>query len=147
MTGILDGEPLDSASGWVAEHTRRYVETGGREGHEWRGVPTLVLTTKGRKTGQPRRNALIYGRDGEKYVIVASKGGAPLNPMWFGNLVVEPAVRIQVGGDVLAAVARTAQGAERDRLWSTMAKIWPDYETYQAKTDRQIPVIVLEPIP
>jgi deazaflavin-dependent oxidoreductase (nitroreductase family) len=143
----LAEQPQDSAIDWVAEHTRRYVATGGEDGHTWRGVPTLVLTTRGRKSGQLRRNALIYGRDGDNYVVVASKGGWPHDPAWYLNLVDDPSVTIQVGPDVLPARARTASGDERSRLWQEMARIWPDYDSYQSKTSRQIPVVVIEQSP
>jgi deazaflavin-dependent oxidoreductase (nitroreductase family) len=136
-------EPLDSALDWVAEHTRRYVETGGAEGHEWRGVPCLVLTTRGRTSGQLRRNALIYGVDGADHVIVASKGGAPADPLWYSNLVAEPKVTVQVGADVFDATAETVTGDERARLWGAMAAIWPAYEEYRTKTEREIPVVRL----
>jgi deazaflavin-dependent oxidoreductase (nitroreductase family) len=140
-----DDEPLDSALEWVADHTRRYVESGGADGHDWKGVPTLVLTTRGRRSGQLRRNALIYGEDRGRHVIVASKGGWPNNPAWYLNLVDEPRVGVQVGADTFDATARTVDGDERARLWTLMAAIWPAYDEYQSKTDRQIPVVVLEP--
>jgi deazaflavin-dependent oxidoreductase (nitroreductase family) len=141
---MSEEEVVDSPSGWVADHIKQYVETDGAEGHEWRGVPTLLLTTKGRKTGVLHRTALIYGRDGGDVVIVASKGGAPDHPAWYLNLSADPKVFVQVGADKFEASARTATGADRDRLWSTMAEIWPDYTNYQTKTDREIPVVVLE---
>lgn len=137
-------EALDSAIPWVAEHTRKYVESGGREGHDWNGVPTLVLTTTGRRSGQPRRNALIYGRDGDAYVLVASFGGAPKHPLWYENLLADPGVHVQVGAETFAATARTASGEERARLWPVMAAIWPDYDKYQARTEREIPLILVE---
>ena len=139
-------EVTDSPVEWVADHTRRYLETGGEEGHEWRpGVPTLLLTTTGRKSGVKRRTALIYGRDNADYVIVASKGGTPEHPAWYLNLEADPEVEIQVLDDVLPATARTATGEERERLWALMRQIWPAYDEYQTKTDRQIPVVVLTP--
>jgi deazaflavin-dependent oxidoreductase (nitroreductase family) len=138
-------EPLDSAREWVAEHTRRYVETGGKDGYLWRGVPTLVLITTGTKTKRLRRNALIFGRDGDAYVVVASYGGSPTHPSWYKNLVAEPNVTIQVGPDVMKAKARTATPAEKKRLWPQMTEIWPAYDDYQAKTDRDIPVVIIEP--
>lgn len=141
---MVNEDVLDSATGWVAEHTRRYVETNGEEGHLWRGVNTLVLTTRGRKSGKLRRNALIYGRDGDHYVIVASKGGAPRHPMWYLNLMADPNVRVQVGADQFNARARTALPEEKARLWPLMVSIWPAYEDYQKKTSREIPVIILE---
>jgi deazaflavin-dependent oxidoreductase (nitroreductase family) len=137
-------EPLDSARDWVAEHTRRYVESEGKDGYMWRGVPTLVLTTLGSKTKRLRRNALIFGRDGDAYVVVASYGGAPDHPSWYKNLRAEPKVSIQVGPDVIEAEARTATTEEKKRLWPAMVEIWPDYATYQTRTDRDIPVVLIE---
>ncbi|MGC4786841.1 nitroreductase family deazaflavin-dependent oxidoreductase [Micromonospora sp. DT178] len=136
---------LDSPQGWVADHIRRYVETGGAEGHEWRpGVFTLLLTTRGRRSGKLRRTALIYGRDGDAYLVVASQGGDPKHPAWYLNLLDEPLVEVQVGAERFTARARTATAEEKPRMWSTMAAIWPAYDEYQAKTDREIPVVVLE---
>lgn len=140
-------EVTDSPTGWVAEHVRRYVETDGREGHEWRGVPTLLLTTRGRKSGKLRRTALIYGKDGEeRYLLVASKGGAPEHPSWYLNLSEHPEVEVQVGADKFAARARTADAREKPHLWQVMASIWPDYDGYQKKTGRDIPVVIVERI-
>jgi deazaflavin-dependent oxidoreductase (nitroreductase family) len=137
-------EPLDNAQDWVAEHTRRYVTSNGADGHLWKGVQTLVLTTRGRRSGRLRRNALIYGTDGDAFVVVASYGGAPENPAWYSNLAADPNVTVQVGADVFAAVARTADGQEKERLWPVMATIWPDFDDYRKKTDRDIPVVLLE---
>lgn len=136
-------EVQNSPEGWVAEHIDRYVETKGEEGHIWNGVPTLLLTTTGRKSGVGRRTALIYGRDGDDLVIVASQGGAPTHPAWYLNLLAQPRVQLQVGAEVYAADASAADGDERDRLWKLMSKIWPAYDEYQTKTSRQIPVVVL----
>ncbi|RLK23294.1 deazaflavin-dependent oxidoreductase (nitroreductase family) [Micromonospora sp. M71_S20] len=136
---------LDSPQGWVADHIRRYVETDGAEGHEWRpGVFTLLLTTRGRRSAKLRRTALIYGRDGDAYLVVASQGGDPRHPAWYLNLLDEPLVEVQVGAERFTARARTATAEEKPRMWSTMAAIWPAYDEYQAKTDREIPVVVLE---
>ena len=143
----LQEEVTDSPTGWVAKHVDRYVETDGREGHEWRGVPTLLLTTRGRKSGKLRRTALIYGKDGEeRYLLVASKGGAPEHPSWYLNLTEHPEVEVQVGADKFAARARTAAAQEKPRLWQVMASIWPDYDGYQKKTGRDIPVVIVERI-
>lgn len=143
---MVDGPaPLDSALEWVADHTRRYVDSDGADGHLWNGVPTLVLTTTGRRSGQPRRNALIYGRDGDDYVIVASRGGDSHHPHWYRNLVADPSVGVQIGPDRFRATARTAAPDEKRRLWPTMTAIWPAYDDYQAKTERDIPVVVLTP--
>lgn len=138
---------IDSPTHWVAEHIRRYVESDGDDGHDWRGVPTLLITTRGRTSGLRRRSALIYGRDGDDYVLVASKGGAPNHPLWYLNLAAEPEVEIQVGAEILTATARTATGEERARLWATMTRIWPDYDEYQTRTARLIPVVVVAPAP
>jgi deazaflavin-dependent oxidoreductase (nitroreductase family) len=137
----------DSPVGWVAEHTQRYLDSGGTDGHEWRpGVPTLLLTTTGRRSGAKRRTALIYGQDGDRFVIVASKGGAAEHPLWYLNLEADPDVEVQVLDDTFAARASTASGVERERLWATMRQIWPAYDEYQTKTDREIPVVVLTPV-
>jgi deazaflavin-dependent oxidoreductase (nitroreductase family) len=142
----LSSEPVhDSPSGWVARHIRRYVETGGRDGHEWRpGVNTLLLTTRGRKSGLLRRTALIYGRDGDRYLVVASQGGADRHPAWYLNLVADPDVVVQVGAETFAAGARPATAEEKPGLWRIMTSIWPDYDQYQARTSRDIPVVILE---
>jgi deazaflavin-dependent oxidoreductase (nitroreductase family) len=137
--------PLESAQEWVRDHTKVYVETDGEEGHDWHGTPTLLLTTIGRRSGEPRRQALIYGKDGDNYVVVASKGGAPKHPLWYENLKAHPEVRVQVKGAKFAAQARDATPEERERLWKLMTSLWPDYDEYQKKTERQIPLVVLEP--
>jgi len=128
------------------EHVRRYRETGGEVGHIWRrGAKTLLLTTTGRSSGEPRTTPLIYeNAGGGAYVIVASKGGAPAHPGWYRNLEQDPQVEVQVEADVFPARARTAEGAERERLWRLAAEQWPDYDAYQQRTDREIPVVVLE---
>jgi deazaflavin-dependent oxidoreductase (nitroreductase family) len=134
----------DSPVGWVNRHIRAYVQSNGERGHERRpGVPTLLLTTTGRRTGTRHRTALIYGRSGSDYLVVGSKGGARKHPAWYLNLSADPRVDLQVGAEKFAAVARTADGAERARLWAAMNEIWPSYEDYQEKTDREIPVVVL----
>lgn len=128
------------------EHVDRYRATGGQEGHEWlHGVLTLLLTTTGRRSGRPRTVPLIYGEDGEGYVVVASKGGAPDHPHWYRNLEADPNVEIQVGDHVMDATAGTATGERRQRLWRMMVEIWPDYDGYAEKTGREIPVVVLTP--
>jgi deazaflavin-dependent oxidoreductase (nitroreductase family) len=143
---VPDSRPVDSPVDWVHDHIREYEESDGERGHTWRGVPTLLLTVIGRRTGTPRRTALIYGEDGDRYVVVASKGGAREHPQWYRNLQANPEVEVQVGPRVLKAVARTADPDEKARLWPLMARIWPDYEAYQQRTDRDIPVVVLEPV-
>ena len=142
----VEQETLDSPLGWVAEHTRKYVETNGEEGYIWNGVPTLALTTTGRRSGKLHRTMLIYGRDGDRYVVVASKGGAEQHPQWYRNLQENPDVQVQVGAERFSARARTATPEEKPRLWKMMAEIWPAYDQYQTKTSREIPVVILERI-
>lgn len=136
----------DSQWDWVAEHARTYLASGGTEGHERDGVRTLVLATTGRRTGTPRRTCLIYGTSGDAYVVVASKGGADVDPSWFTNLVAEPAVGVQAGTRRFTARARVASAAERAPLWDQMVGIFPLYEEYARKTDRQIPLVLLTPL-
>jgi proline iminopeptidase len=127
------------------EHVRLYRETDGATGHEWReGSTILLLTTKGRKTGLDRTVPLIYDLDGANPVIVASKGGAPDHPGWFKNLVQTPEADVQILESHVPVRAREAEGEEREQLWERMNRMWPHYEEYQAKTDRRIPVVVLE---
>jgi deazaflavin-dependent oxidoreductase (nitroreductase family) len=129
---------------WIAAHIKRYLETDGADGHIWRGVPTLLLTTTGRRSGKPLLLPLIYGTDGANYLVVASKGGAPTHPGWYENLVANPEVDVQVGAETFQARARTATAAEKPALWDKMAVIWPAYNEYQEKTTREIPVVILE---
>jgi len=129
--------------GWIAEHLKKYLASDGADGHIWNGVPTLLLTTTGRKSGDARTLPLIYGKDGDRFVIVASRGGAPDHPGWYKNLVAQPAVKLQVAAEKFAARASTAKGAERTRLWQAMTRIWPAYDDYQKKTSREIPVVIL----
>ena len=127
------------------EHVKRYVETDGEEGHDWQnGVPVLILTTKGRRSGEQRPTPLIYGRHGDDYLVVASKGGAPEPPAWYRNLSDDPNVQVQVKADRFPARARDATPEEKPELWRQMAEIWPDYDRYQQRTDREIPIVILE---
>jgi deazaflavin-dependent oxidoreductase (nitroreductase family) len=141
-----EDQVIDSPTGWVARHIRNYVDTGGRKGHRWSGVDTLLLTTRGRKSGRLRRTALIYGRDGDRYLVVASNGGSPRHPLWYLNLAANPEVEVQVGAEQFPARARPATAAEKPGLWRVMAEIWPQYDAYQQKTGRDIPVVVIEPL-
>jgi deazaflavin-dependent oxidoreductase (nitroreductase family) len=136
--------PRDPKLDWAREHVHRYVETNGEDGHEFQGTTALLLTTIGRRTGEAYRTPLIYGQDGDRYVVVASKGGYPTHPQWYENLSAHPEVRLQVKGDVFQARARTASAEERPQLWKLMTERWPAYDEYQEKTDREIPVVVLE---
>ena len=127
------------------EHIRRYRETDGEVGYLWNGATALLLTTTGRKTGQPRTQPLIFASDGDDYLVVASMGGAPQHPSWYLNLVDDPDAEVQVKGDVIPVRAHTATDEEKPRLWKIVTEQWPNYDVYQTRTDRQIPVVVLSP--
>lgn len=135
----------DSTWEWVAEQTRTYLASGGSEGHDSDGVHMLILATTGRKSAQPRRTCLIYGTSGNDYVLVASKAGADKHPDWFINLQHDPSVGVQVGPRRFTARAQVASQAERESLWPMMARIFPLYDEYVQKTDRQIPIVLLTP--
>lgn len=139
-------DPVDPPAGWQREHTDRYVASDGADGHHWRGTTTLLLTTRGRRSGTPRRTPLIYGRHGDAYLIVASQGGSDRHPQWYLNLNADPRVRLQVGSERFGAVARTATPQEKAQLWPVMTAQWPSYDDYQAKTSRDIPLVILEPL-
>jgi len=141
MTGE---EILESPTDWVATHVRQYVASDGRQGHLRWGIPNLLITTRGRRTGKLRRTALVYGRDGDRYILVASNGGAPKHPLWYLNLVEHPDVTVQVGAESFAARARTATADEKATLWKVMVSILPAYQGYQDKAGREIPVVIVE---
>ncbi len=126
-----------------AEHVRVYRETGGERGYEWRGTTILLLTTTGRSSGEQRTTPLIHRTDGDRWVVVASKGGAPENPSWYENLLADPQATIEVKDQLIEVRAETVEGAERDRLWALMCEVWPAYAEYQTRTEREIPVVVL----
>jgi len=127
------------------EHVDRYRATDGEEGYIWqRGTTILLLTTRGRKSGAERVTPLIFQPNGDDYLIVASRGGTDQPPGWYLNLQAEPDVQVQVRGDVFRAHARDATPDEQPGLWRKMAAVWPDYDDYQKRTDREIPVVVLE---
>jgi deazaflavin-dependent oxidoreductase (nitroreductase family) len=128
------------------EHVQRYQETNGEVGYLWNGAPTLLLTTKGRKTGKYRTTPLIFARDAERYLIVASQGGAPTHPLWYLNLQETPEVTVQVKGEVFRALAETADAREKPRLWKLVTETWPNYDVYQERTERVIPLVTLQPI-
>ena len=126
------------------EHVDRYIATNGEEGYTWHeGTEILILTTKGRKSGGLRSNALIFCRHGDDYLVVGSKGGSPAPPAWYVNLTANPEVQVQVKGDRFAAHARTATVAEKPELWKIMTTAWPHYDEYQQRTERAIPVVIL----
>ena len=127
------------------EHVRIYRETGGERGYSWRnGTKILLLSTIGHSSGEERTTPLIHREDAGRWVVVASKGGAPDDPAWYRNLKANPEATILVKSETIPVRASDAQGEERERLWRDMAEVWPDYENYQRRTDRTIPVVVLE---
>lgn len=139
---------------WMIDHANRYMSSGGTEGHLYTitppgsseiTVPSLLLTTTGRKSGEKFVLPLFYGETGNSYIIVASKGGAPEHPGWYLNILANPEVEVQVGTKKFRARARTAKGSERAQLWEKAVKFWPPYADYQKKTEREIPVVVLDP--
>jgi deazaflavin-dependent oxidoreductase (nitroreductase family) len=127
-----------------AEHVRAYRETGGDRGYHWRGTTILLLTTRGRTSGEPRTTPLIHRVDGDRWVVVASNGGATDDPSWYKNLQADPEATIQVQAEEVPVRKTVAEGEERSRLWKAMNEVWPAYDDYQAKTDREIPVVVFE---
>ena len=127
------------------EHVERYEATDGAEGYEWRnGTTILLLRTTGRKSGKERVHPLIYREWDDAYLVVASKGGSPDSPGWYKNLKENPEVEVQIKGEKFKAKARTAEPNEKPAMWQHMVEVWPDYSEYQKKTDRNIPVVVLE---
>ncbi len=137
--------PQDASHLFGKEHVRSYRETGGELGHDWReGTDTLLLTTKGSKSGEPRTTPLIYGRSGDDYLVVASNGGSDDPPSWYVNLERDPEAEVQVMDDVFKARAHDAGPDERPAMWDEMVGHWPHYDEYQSKTDREIPVVILE---
>ena len=125
------------------DHIRAYRDTDGEVGYIWNGVPTLLLTSTGRRSGQKRTSALIFGRDADDYLVVASMGGAPNHPLWYLNLRSNPDATVQVKAETLPVVARTASTAEKPRLWKIVTDVWPNYDVYQSRTERDIPIVVL----
>ena len=139
---------------WIAEHIALY-ESDPEKAHMWDSshlggpgvLPTLLLTTKGRKTGEPRALPLIYGTDGDRYIVIASKGGMPNHPIWYLNLEAEPECDLMVGAKAVRARASVVEGEDRERIWKAMAEIYPPYNDYQKNAgERVIPVVALEPI-
>jgi deazaflavin-dependent oxidoreductase (nitroreductase family) len=139
---------------WIKQHIELY-RTDPEKARLWDStplggpgmLPTLLLTTKGRKSGQPRALPLIYGEAGQSYVVIASKGGMPKHPVWYLNLEAHPECELMVGAKHVTARARVAEGEERARLWKQMAEIYPPYDEYQERAgERTIPVVVLDPV-
>ena len=137
-------EIIESPIEFVANHIKTYVATNGEDGHMWQGVPCLLLTTTGRKSGDLRRCALIYGTDGNDLIVVASRGGDANHPLWYKNMLENAEVTVQVKADIYQAVASTVpEGELRESLWNQMATLWPDYNAYAEKTERRIPLVRL----
>jgi deazaflavin-dependent oxidoreductase (nitroreductase family) len=142
----LEGEYAPSTSGWARKQAERYEATDGREAATLRGRPVIVLTSVGARTGKLRKTALMRVEHDGSYAVVASKGGSATHPTWYHNLVANPHVELQDGPQRGDFIAREVDGDERDRWWQRAVEVWPDYDTYQTKTDRRIPVFVLEPM-
>ena len=142
-------EYIPSPSGWVAEQVELYEGSGGTDGLTLRdtGLPVIIVTNRGRKTGAIRKTPLMRAVDGNSYILVASKGGAPKNPLWYHNLKAEPNVEIRDEAQVYSMrVREVGDSAERQRLWDIAVKAYPPYQEYQDKTDRVIPVFLAEAI-
>ena len=142
----LAGTYEPSTSTYAADQVRQYEDSGGREGNTMRGVPIIVLWTRGRKTGAIRKTPLMRVNDGDRYAVVASQGGAPKHPVWYHNLEADPRVSLQDGAEVRDYLAHTATGDEKAAWWEKATSVWPDYDAYQARADREIPLVVLEPV-
>jgi deazaflavin-dependent oxidoreductase (nitroreductase family) len=127
------------------DHVKAYLESDGEVGYLWNGATSLLLTTTGRKSGEPRTSALIFAKDGDDYLVVASMGGAPTHPSWYLNLTANPQAEVQVKGEHVPVTARTASDDEKPRLWKIVTEQWPNYDVYQTRTERVIPLVVLSP--
>lgn len=143
---VLEGTYEPSPNDYVAKQVEQYESSGGREGNTMRGVPVIILWTRGKSSGAVRKTPLMRVRDGDRYAVVASQGGAPRHPVWYRNLVADPHVSLQDGEDVRDYIARTATAEERAEWWPKATAVWPDYDAYQRKTDREIPLVILEPV-
>ena len=141
----IEGEYAPSPEGWVRKQVATYEESGGTKGTTQQGVPCVVLWTRGRSSGKVRKNPLMRVEHDGAWAVVASNGGAVEHPQWFQNLLADPDVTLQDGPAVVDVRARVVEGDERAAWWARAVEVWPYYDGYQAKTDRQIPVVVLEP--
>lgn len=142
----LSGEYEPSSEQWVRDQVALYESSGGKEGTTLRGVPVVILTSLGAKSGKLRKNGLMRVEHEGTYAVVASQGGAPKHPTWYHNLVANPLVELQDGPVRQDMTAREAAGEERESWWARAVEVWPDYAEYQTKTDRVIPVFILEPV-
>jgi len=138
-------EYIPSTWEMAADHVERYLASDGDDGFEFHSAKCVVLTTRGRRTGAIRRSPLIRVRDGDRYLVVASMGGAPTHPSWYLNLVADSQVTIQDRAELHELTARTATPDEKAALWPVAVEQWPDYANYQASTDRDIPIVICEP--
>ena len=142
----LNGEYEPSPEKWVRDQVEAYEASGGTEGTTLQGVPVVVVTSVGAKSGKVRKNPVMRVEHDGRYALVASKGGTPENPTWYHNLVANPTVELQDGPDRREYTVRVAEGTERETWWERAVEVWPAYADYQQKTDRQIPVFVAEPV-
>jgi len=141
----LSGEYEPSPEQWVRDQVEQYESSGGTEATTLRGVPVMIVTNRGAKSGKLRKTPLMRVEHDGSYAAVASKGGAPTHPVWYRNLLAEPHVEVQDGPHKADYTAREVHGEEREQWWERAVAVWPDYAEYQTKTDRQIPVVVMEP--
>ena len=141
---MSEGEYIPSTWDTAADHVERYLATDGADGYEFHGATCVILTTRGRRTGAIRRSPIVRVCDGGRFLAVASMGGAPKHPMWYLNLQANPEVTIQDKGEVHNLVARTATAVEKEELWPIAVAEWPDYENYQKRTERDIPLVICE---
>ena len=142
----VEGEYEPSPEKWVRDQVETYERSGGTEGTTLRGVPVVVVTSLGARSGKVRKNPVMRVEHDGAYALVASKGGAASHPTWYHNLVAHPTVEIQDGAERRDYGVRLAEGEEREQWWARAVEVWPAYGQYQTKTDREIPVFVAEPV-
>ncbi|MFC0107347.1 nitroreductase family deazaflavin-dependent oxidoreductase [Kibdelosporangium aridum] len=142
----LEGEYVPSTADYARDQVALYEDTNGQQGGDMQGRPVIILTTRGAKSGKIRKTPLMRVEHDGKYAVVASLGGAPQNPQWYANVKLNPRVELQDGAERREYEAREVEGAEREQWWDRAVEAWPDYAVYQTKTDRVIPVFVLEPV-
>lgn len=141
----IEGEYEPSPAQWVRDQVETYERSGGTEGTTLRGMPVVIVTSRGARSGKVRKNPVMRVEHGGRYAVVASKGGAPTHPLWYFNLVAHPRVELQDGPEIHDMVAREVSGEEKAAWWERAVQAYPDYADYQKRTDRPIPVFVLEP--
>ncbi len=141
----IEGTYEPSPFAFAAEQVEQYERSGGAESNTLQGKPCVILWTRGRKTGTVRKSPLMRVKHGDRYAVVASMGGAPKHPVWYLNLLADPNVSLQDGPEVRDYTARVAEGEEKAEWWKYATEVWPAYDDYQARTDRTIPLVILEP--